>query len=302
MSKRVAFLGSKFAGLQLCKALCDGLPKGGVQVIICPDDSFDLRSVFNDFLMIGQKYEIPVHVSSDRKSTLALLDFYEITHAFVLGWYQIISVGRGRQFYGFHYSPLPKYRGNAPLVWQIINGEPEIGISFFSFSDGMDEGDVIAQSYFKLDISESINDALEKANREMLDIINSQIPLFLSDELTFKRQAHDLATYGALRTPEDGRIDWHMSATQIHNFIRAQTLPYPGAFSYLPDGKRVYIWKSEIEQRGLFGVPGGVAEVRDDYVVIACGSGAVRVVFATVEGTQDLSLREIFKSLKIRLK
>ncbi len=302
MTKSVAFLGSKAAGLQLCKLLCSGLPNGTLRAIICPDDSSDSRTVLDDFVALGEKYGVPVHVAKDRKSTSSLLDLYGITHAFVHGWYQIISVGQGRQFYGFHYSALPKYRGNAPLVWQIINGEPEIGISFFAFSDGMDEGDVNSQKFFKLDICESICEALEKANGAMLEIMESQLAPFLSDKLEFKKQRHDLASYCALRTPEDGRIDWSNSATKVHNFIRAQTHPYPGAFSLLSDGKVVRIWKSEIESRVFFGVPGGVAEVRDDTVVVACGEGAIRVVSAAVDGSPGMSLRQIFNSLRIRLK
>lgn len=32
----------------------------------------------------------------------------------------------------------------------------------------------------------------------------------------------------------------------MYNFIRALTKPYPGAFTYLPDGAKIVIWKAEI--------------------------------------------------------
>ena len=36
-------------------------------------------------------------------------------------------------------------------------------------------------------------------------------------------------------------------AQRIRNFIRAQTHPYPGAFTII-DGKKVTIWKASIEE------------------------------------------------------
>ena len=47
------------------------------------------------------------------------------------------------------------------------------------------------------------------------------------------------------RTPEDGKIDWHQSASTVMNFIRAQTHPYPGAYTYLR-GTKIIIWKCNI--------------------------------------------------------
>jgi methionyl-tRNA formyltransferase len=48
------------------------------------------------------------------------------------------------------------------------------------------------------------------------------------------------------RKPEDGIIDWHsMSALKLYNWIRAQSHPYPGAFTYLGNNK-VTIWKSSL--------------------------------------------------------
>ncbi len=33
------------------------------------------------------------------------------------------------------------------------------------------------------------------------------------------------------RTEEDGLIDWRKSSKDIMNFVRAQTRPYPGAYT-----------------------------------------------------------------------
>lgn len=43
------------------------------------------------------------------------------------------------------------------------------------------------------------------------------------------------------RIPNDGMIDWNRDSNQIYNFVRAQTKPYPGAFTII-NGKQLFIW------------------------------------------------------------
>ena len=51
------------------------------------------------------------------------------------------------------------------------------------------------------------------------------------------------------RGPGDGRINWSWSAERIYNFVRAQTTPYPGAFSSLGD-RKVTIWRVTVREMG----------------------------------------------------
>ena len=45
------------------------------------------------------------------------------------------------------------------------------------------------------------------------------------------------------RTPADGIIDWETRAPYLHDWVRAQTRPYPGAFTFLGDEK-VVVWRA----------------------------------------------------------
>ena len=44
------------------------------------------------------------------------------------------------------------------------------------------------------------------------------------------------------RTPLDGIIDWETRAPYLYDWVRAQTRPYPGAFTWLDDEK-VVVWR-----------------------------------------------------------
>ncbi len=51
------------------------------------------------------------------------------------------------------------------------------------------------------------------------------------------------------RKPEHGIIDWRsMSVTQVYNWVRAQSYPYPGAFTYIGQ-ERVTIWRASSAER-----------------------------------------------------
>src|SRR5207244_3974947 len=82
-------------------------------------------------------------------------------------------------------------------------------------------------------------------------------------------------TYVSLRRPEDGRIDWNRSAVEVCNFIRAQTRPYPGAFTHLPPSKLLRIWRATVFPYPYYGVPGLVGQKANNGVVVSCGDGAV---------------------------
>lgn len=300
MTDAIVFLGSKAAGLLLCETICQMLC-GSLAAIICPDDSQDARSALPEFRSMAERHGVPLHVVATRADTLRCLDHYQARLAFVHGWYQILPVDGPCAFYGFHYSPLPKYRGNAPLVWQIINGEPVIGVSFFRFSEGMDEGLLVGQANVELAADETIGDALGKANALMLELAVRYVPLVVSGVAKLYAQTDDEASYCGLRRPEDGRIDWRTPAKRVHDFIRAQTHPYPGAYTQVEGGGVLRVWRCALEPRRFYGAPGSVVEVSADWVVVACGEGAVRLLSVALDCAAEVLAPQVLKSLRTRL-
>ena len=44
-----------------------------------------------------------------------------------------------------HDSLLPAYAGFSPLIWALINGEPEVGVTAHLMDDELDAGDIVLQ-------------------------------------------------------------------------------------------------------------------------------------------------------------
>ncbi len=147
---------------------------------------------------------------------------------------------------GIHASLLPKFRGGAPLVWAMIHGEPETGVSLFHFSDGVDDGEIIGQRSFPIGGSDTIRDLMARAESASLELLREFMPKVAAGTAPKTPQREEDATRFPQRSPEDGRIDWTWEPRRIRDFIRAQTRPYPGAFTLIGD-KKIVIWDADVE-------------------------------------------------------
>jgi methionyl-tRNA formyltransferase len=301
---RVVFMGSKSGGLALCRLLCEDASLAPPVLVLCPDDRADERSCLPEFEALCTRHGVPLRCVNGGDEVAAELTRAAPTLVLVHGWYRLIPIERcpGAQFFGFHYSPLPAYRGNAPLVWQILRGEPRLGISFFRFGGGIDDGDLVAQHMFDLGPDETIADALRHADAACLAVARDGLPGLLTGTRTLQPQPEVGASYCGRRIPEDGLIDWSQHADRVHDFVRAQTRPYPGAFSVQPDGRRLRIWRTARDPRRFFGTPGAVLAVDGQAVLVACGGdSALRILACGWDGHADASPAVLIGSLRTRL-
>ncbi len=284
------------------RLLLERLPSGCVQAVLCPDDRSDARTEHERFQFLARQHDLTLHFAQSGKETAELIRRYQPQTVLVHGWYRMIPVAEfpDTDFLGFHYSPLPQYRGNAPMVWQILNGERRLGVSFFVLSEGMDDGELVDQRYFELATHEDIADAIGKANQLVAAMLGDFVPRWQAGKVPRRPQEQGPVSYCGMRTPEDGLIDWRAASETVHNFVRAQARPYPGAFSRLADGRVVRFWKSEIEPRQFYGVPGAVVDVAPDTITVACGTGALRVLRAELDGEALEASAAATRTLKVR--
>jgi methionyl-tRNA formyltransferase len=203
----------------------------------------------------------------------------------VAGWYYMLPrslrelAPRGAA--GLHASLLPKYRGGAPLVWATIKGETKTGVSFFYFADGVDEGDIIGQAGFDIAFQDDIADLVYKAAQASVDLIRQYVPLLATGNAPRVPQDHSQATLVPQRQPEDGIIDWwNLSARQVYDWVRAQTRPYPGAFTFLSEEK-VTIWKAGLDENSSLSglIPAGTLLLTDRAECgVCCADGRLLLI------------------------
>ena len=152
-------------------------------------------------------------------------------------------------FLGLHGTPLPRYRGFAGIYWQIINGEDAIILRGIRLGLGIDDGPIICDSrgnsiecFVDLKNELHLDELLDEYEARHIQLINKIVDLIRDDEITFRDQDHMLATYACQRGPEDGEINWNDSTRNIFNFIRGQSKPLHGAYTFF-QGKKVFLWR-----------------------------------------------------------
>jgi methionyl-tRNA formyltransferase len=92
-----------------------------------------------------------------------------------------------------------------------------------------------------LSFFDTIHTAQQKARVVFNRIIKEHFNDIISGTVDWKTFPQDEPSWYEKRTPASGRIDWTLSAAKIHNFVRAQTAPYPGAFT-IHNGEEARIW------------------------------------------------------------
>jgi UDP-4-amino-4-deoxy-L-arabinose formyltransferase/UDP-glucuronic acid dehydrogenase (UDP-4-keto-hexauronic acid decarboxylating) len=142
----------------------------------------------------------------------------------------------------FHGGLLPQFRGANVCNWVFIEDAKESGMTAHIMTPRIDDGDIIFQekvSISETDTAKTLKDKIDRIGFEMLRKIKSlldegrELPLVPQDERESK--------YYRRRRPQDGLIDWSKSDREIFNLVRALVSPWPGAFFYDKQGRKVIL-------------------------------------------------------------
>lgn len=148
-----------------------------------------------------------------------------------------------RGAYNMHGSLLPRYRGRAPVNWAIIHGEVETGASLHAMTEKPDRGAIVIQKAVPIGADDSAQQVFDRVTEAAAAALDSALPALVAGRAPHFAQNPGEGSYFGGRKPEDGRIDFTWPALRIHNFVRALTRPYPGAFADV-NGHRLMFWRT----------------------------------------------------------
>ena len=129
-----------------------------------------------------------------------------------------------------HPSLLPKYRGATPIIWPILQGDTETGVTIFLMDVGMDSGPILSQKSVPLHGGETTGSLTGLLAEVGANLLVEAVPKWLDGEIVATPQDDAKASVTRLLKKEDGLIDWRSSAVEIERCIRAYT-PWPGTFT-----------------------------------------------------------------------
>lgn len=119
-----------------------------------------------------------------------------------------------------HSSVLPKYRGPAPVLWAIRNGDPDIGFTVHRMDEDFDTGPILAQQG-GIPLDDDITPARlrSRAAPVIRDLLTAAFERVSRGDSGLPQRDAD-ASHAGLMEPEFFEVDWSWSARDIHNQVR----------------------------------------------------------------------------------
>lgn len=164
--------------------------------------------------------------------------------------------------------------------------------------EGLDTGPVALTRVVKINpdmTAGELHDALKETGAALM--VEAMAAL-ASGDLRLTPQAGEGATYARKISKEETRIDWTRPGRDVHNHIRGLS-PMPGAWCEMELGgrlERVKVLRStRVDDMG--GEPG---EVLDDFLTVACGTGAVRLLELQRAGGKVVTAADFLRGAPVK--
>jgi methionyl-tRNA formyltransferase len=224
--------------------------------VTLPDEAARNKSgrVYIDEFAASKKIPLFKFRNINEPAARSLVSEMQPDWLFIIGWSQIagpelLALPRLGAV-GIHPTLLPEGRGRASIPWAIIKGLARTGVTMFALDEGVDTGDILAQSTLPVDPSETATSLYGKISLMHETIIKETWPKLVDGSLPRQPQDHARATYWPGRKPADGELLGSMPVGHVDRLVRATTRPYPGAFYRLPGKEVLRVWQGAIASNG----------------------------------------------------
>ena len=203
-----------------------------------------------------------------------------------------------------HASILPRWRGAAPIERAILAGDTETGVSIMQMDAGLDTGPVLLQRRLSVSRSHTAGSLGAELSRLGAAALLEALEGLEAGTSRATPQPAEGVTHAAKVMKAEARVDWRRGAPDIERQIRAFN-PWPVAETVL-DGEPLRILDGRAEDplealRHSSNVqqleakrdePGAIIAVLDDFVLVQCGEGRLRVLEVQRPGRRRVSARD----------
>jgi methionyl-tRNA formyltransferase len=196
-----------------------------------------------------------------------------------------------------HASLLPRWRGAAPIHRAIEAGDAETGITIMQMDAGLDTGDMLLVERLPIagdDTTGALHDKLAILGGRM---IVEAIDLAACGGLRGVPQPADGVTYARKIEKSEAAIDWHEPAPSIERRVRAFD-PFPGATAAMR-GETVKVWRARMAPTASAQRPGTVLDVNAQGILVACGSGALRLTELQRAGGKRIAAADFVRGFAV---
>jgi methionyl-tRNA formyltransferase len=193
-----------------------------------------------------------------------------------------------------HASLLPRWRGAAPIQRAILAGDTRTGITIMKMDAGLDTGPMLLVRATEIGASESGGSLHDRLAVLGAEAIVTAIDEWRSGHVAPVAQPDAGVTYAARIRKEEARIDWTRPAVEISRQVRAFN-PWPVAETRW-QGQQLRIWEAQALPGMAGGDSGQVIEARRGRIVVATGSGSLRLGQVQLAGRKITTAAEFLNA------
>ena len=195
-----------------------------------------------------------------------------------------------------HASLLPKHRGAAPIAYAIMGGDREAGVTTMMMDAGIDTGDMLLQGRTEIGESETCGELTERLSEIGAALLIRTIRELEAGTLKRIPQNEKEMTYDPMLNKSMGAADFHADADTVRGLINGLN-PWPCVS--VPIGNERLKLLRAVCCEGT-GEPGTVmtADPKEG-LVIACGSGAVRILEIQAPGGKRMKPEDYLRGHSI---
>jgi methionyl-tRNA formyltransferase len=187
-----------------------------------------------------------------------------------------------------HASLLPRWRGAAPIHRSVLAGDAKSGVTIMQMVAALDAGPMLLTEEVTISprmTSADLHDRLADLGGPALLCALEGVA---AGTVTPVAQDEAQVTYAAKLSKEEAPLDWTKPAEELDRQIRAFT-PWPGATLSVA-GEVVKVLDAEPEPGS--GQPG---EILDDHLLVACGTGALRLKKLQRPGKKAMAAEDLLR-------
>jgi methionyl-tRNA formyltransferase len=194
-----------------------------------------------------------------------------------------------------HASVLPRWRGAAPIQAAILAGDTKTGVSLMAMTAGLDCGPVFHIEELEIGVNETAGELHDRLAALGGASLITHLDDILAGELISTEQDEARTTYAPKIEKQDAAIDWSLPAAELARRVRAYN-PFPGSFFFVND-MRIKVWRATAVDGSA--APGTVLQSNRDGVVVASGSGALRLDQLQLPGKRRATAQEFAGQLDL---
>lgn len=291
---RIIFAGTPATAVPALQALIDS-PHDVVAVVTRPpaQQGRGRRLVASPVAQLAEEHGIPLIEASHMRDeeTHRAIEVSQAELGIVVAYGALIPPAvlemPKRGWINLHFSDLPRWRGAAPVQHAIKNGDTTTASCLFQLEKGLDTGPVFSRITCDIAADDTTDSLLEAmAQRGAQQIVNLIDDMEAGSAVSTPQvtgKDNEFVTHAPMLHPAQGFISFTDTVHITDCHIRSYT-SNPGAWTYLPDGKRLKVGPArlatpqEMEQCAAPGtaLPGTIASSKK-HVLVACLDGWLRL-------------------------